>query len=72
MTDQPIFGAIKRQASPQAWRRVRKAFGPGEAEDIAADLAAYTGADMAEILYALVDLDWESKEQGFLEHQDTE
>lgn len=61
---EPEFGPIKRQASPQAWRRLRAAIGPGEARDLAADIAEYTGADAAEIAFALVDLDWESKEQA--------
>lgn len=58
------FGPMKRQASPQAWRRLRAAIGPGEARDLAADIAEYVGADAAQIAYALVDLDWESKEQA--------
>lgn len=58
------FGLSKRHASPQAWRRLRAALGPSEAADIARDIAAATGADPAEVEYALVDFDWESRKQA--------
>lgn len=36
-------------ATPQAWRRIWAAVGPGEARDLAADIAQMSGAD-AEIV----------------------
>jgi hypothetical protein len=54
----------RRHASPQAWRRVRYAIGPGEVRDLAADIAMVAGGDPEKIAYALADLDWSRMRQG--------
>lgn len=59
-----------RYASPQAWRRVRRAIGPGEARDLAEDIAAVLVAEGARdvnadsILYALTGAPWDRYPQG--------
>lgn len=54
----------KRHASPQAWRRVRGALGPGEASDIAQDIAAVAGGNPEAIMDALLNVDWDSRRQA--------
>ena len=54
----------KRHASPQAWLRLRAAIGPGEARDIAEDIAAIAGGDVDLIEQALTETDWFSRLQA--------
>ena len=59
-----------RNASPQAWRRLRKCLGPGEAKNLAADIAAIIEAELdtsstaASIEFALVGFNWDTKRQA--------
>ena len=59
-----------RTASPQAWRRLRKNLGSGEAEGLAADIAAIieaeagTASTAASIVFALVGFNWDTKKQA--------
>lgn len=60
---------VIRQASPQAWRRVRKAIGKGEAADLAADILAVIERDdfssVADaIAWALSGEPWDEHKQG--------
>ena len=55
--------ASGRHASAQAWRRLRKAIGPGEVRGIAKDLASVAGGDVAELEYALSALPWDQRNQ---------
>ncbi len=63
-----------RNATRPAWRRLRKAIGPGEAADIATDIVAYIDADgvifgpdsadvQRSIRDALVSYPWDLKDQ---------
>jgi hypothetical protein len=61
-----------RHASAQAWRRVGKAIGPGEAKDLAADIAEIVRVEgsveeygdlAASIEFALSGFNWEGKKQ---------
>ena len=59
-----------RNASSQAWRRLRKTLGAGEAENLAADIAAIieaeadTASTAASIEFALVGFNWDTKRQA--------
>lgn len=53
-----------RHASPQAWKRLREAMGPGEAKDLAKDISQVTGADPEAIWAALVAEPWDERVQA--------
>ncbi len=57
---------IERYASPQAWRRVRAAIGPGEALALATDIAAVVERDDClslrdAIEFALIGEPWDER-----------
>lgn len=64
LEDRPADEEPVRHSSPQAWRRVRRAIGPGEADDLARDIASIAGGDPGLIEHALVAEDWDSRHQG--------
>ncbi len=59
-----------RNASAQAWRRLRKNLGAGEPKGLAADIAAIieaesgTASTAASIEFALVEFNWDTKRQA--------
>lgn len=61
-----------RNASPQAWRRLRAQMTEGELTDIAADIAAYVNSGdpalAGEIADALISEDWERFRQAMMRH----